>query len=115
MNDSEKDIEWLKRIRENQISQRDPGVKGRQLQQKIIHRYRVRKTVRLGELVGGLSNKLKGLFIGLLLSFGLWFILALVFQEAWVDIVGLVMMVVFPGFGIIFGNALDIRDRLRDV
>jgi dolichol kinase len=115
MSDEKRDAEWLKRLKDNQIAQRDPGIKVRKLGQNYTQRYRNRKVVKLGEWLGGLSHKVKGLLIGLLIAFGLWLGLASFFQGDWIDIVGIVSLILCPLLGLIIGNSFDIRDKLRDI
>jgi Flp pilus assembly protein TadB len=114
VDDSNNELERLKRLREQQLRDRDPLKKQRKVQRTVTRKYRARKNETLGELIAGVSHKLKGLIVGLFLGLLIWFLLALVFQETWVDLAGILAVVFLPALGVLFGGAFDTRDNLRD-
>lgn len=111
---SSRSSDYYRQLAQRQIAARDPGIKKRRLAHTVAQRERSRKSESLGQMLGGLSNKIKGVLIGFILALTLWIVLAILFTETWVDMVGIVALVLFPCFGFITGHAFDIRDNLRD-
>ena len=114
MNGSNNEVERLKKLREQQLRARDPLKKQRKIQQTVTRKYRAQKNVTPGELIGNIPHKIQGLIVGLILGLATWIVLAILFQEKWVDLVGIVALVILPSLGVLFGGAYDVRDNLRD-
>ncbi len=115
MPSSNDEVERLKRLRDRQLAARDPHNKQRKIQRTVTRKYRARKRVTFKELFGDIPHKWRGILYGFLGGLIAWIVLAVVFQEEWVDYVGILLIVVLTLFGFIFGVALDTRDNLRDV
>jgi hypothetical protein len=114
MANSDKELERLKRLREQQLAARDPGKKQREVQRHVTAQYRARKKVTVGELWGDVSHKIRGIIIGLFLGLIAWILLAIFVDSNWVDVAGILAVVIFPIFGILIGSSLDWRDEMRD-
>ena len=114
MKNPDEEQQYYRRLSERQIKRRDPQIKRRKVSSSVSDRYSRRKSETLGQMMGGLSHKVQGLGGGLILAMGLWIVLAMFFTASWVDIVGVLALVLFPLFGFVIGNAFDTRDKLRD-
>jgi hypothetical protein len=98
--------ERLRRIRDRQIQLRDPKIKDRKVQKGVAKKHR--DSVDLPKII-------RGTVIGLLLGLAILFVLPYLFDGAWVDLAGIAAVVIGAILGLIFGQALDARDRLKDV
>jgi hypothetical protein len=109
--------ERIKRLRERQLTDRDPLVKQRQLQQTTAQRERkvARKHLTLGDIWGTLPNIYKSPFYGLLLGLLAMIVLPILWVSPWAFWIALGATVFFVLFGTFIGRALDIRNELRDI
>jgi len=107
----------LKRLRERQLTDRDPLVKQRQLQRTTAQRERkvARKHLTLGEVWGTLPNIYKSPFYGLLLGLLAMILLPILWVSPWAFWVALGATVFFVLLGALTGRAQDLRDELRDI
>ena len=111
MNDEQ---ERLKRLRERQISARDPMVKIRKGQQRSAERERKRdKSVSLLQAWSDIPRFWRSLFWSLLLTGVATSVLSSFFDTFLSIVGGLGIGLVFLLFAIIIGNALNERDELR--
>lgn len=106
----------LKRLRERQLTDRDPLVKQRQFQRTTAQKERkVRgKRYTLGEAWQTIPHIYRSPFIGLLLGAAVLFLLPMVWKSEWAFWVGLAATFFFVFIGLLAGRALDIREELKD-
>jgi hypothetical protein len=113
MPDSE--AERLKRLRERQLTDRDPLVKQRQFQRSnVVKEKRMRKRFSLKEAWNDIPHMIKSPFYGLLVGVLVIAILPKIWNSPYATLAGTGATVLFIIFGLILGNSLDLRDNLRD-
>jgi hypothetical protein len=106
--------ERLRRLRERQLTDRDPLVKQRKVQRTTA--VRTRKAMRsfsFKESLSTIPQVWKGAFVGLLLGLLVIFILPLLWASPFALLVGIGVTMVCMIFGVITGNALDLRDNIK--
>lgn len=106
--------ERLIRLREKQLSVRDPHEKSRKFNKMAAERERKRDVSEsLGEMWGTIPAIWRGGIIGFLLGG----IVALLLQRYWASslalLVGILLVVVFIVVGILIGQAIDLRDNIK--
>ena len=108
--------ERLKRLRERQLTDRDPQVKQKQIQRTITHRERKARSQRitLGETWQTIPQVYRCPLIGFLIGMCITFFLPFVWDSSWAVWVGLIATVLLIIYGVILGHSLDLRDDLRD-
>lgn len=108
--------ERLKRLRERQLTDRDPLVKQRQFQRTTAQKERkVRgKRYSLGEAWRTIPHIYRSPFIGLIFGAVVIFLLPMVWISEWALWVGLAVTFFFVLIGLLVGRALDIREDLKD-
>jgi len=111
---TDNELERLKRLREQQIAARDPLKKQRKSQREVTRKYRARKYTTLKDMFDAVSHKWVGLLIGFMLGIITWILLASYYHELWVDIAGIIAMILFPAIGVLLGSIFDWRDNLRN-
>jgi hypothetical protein len=107
--------ERLKRLRDKQLKTRDPLTKQRQFQtSSSIKERRMRKPFSLKKAWADIPHVIKIPFYGLIIGVLITFILPMFWLSKWAVLVsgGLTLFLII--FGIIIGNALDLRDSIRD-
>ncbi len=108
--------ERLRRIRDRQIQLRDPKVKERKAQKSVAKKHRSSlESFSLIKIWTDLPKIIRGTVIGMLAGLAILFVLPYIFQGVWVDYVGFAAVFILAFLGMIFGQALDARDRLMDV
>ncbi len=113
MNDEQ---ERLKRLRDRQLADRNPKVK----QQQILNTYHRKerkarsKRYTLSEAWQTIPHIYRTPLLGLVIGVGVIFLLPFVWNSAWAFWVGVIATIVFILIGIAIGQALDLRDRLKD-
>lgn len=113
MPDSE--AERLKRLRQRQLTDRDPLVKQRQFQHNsVIKEKRMRKSFSLKEAWNDIPHIVKSPLYGLLIGLIVTVILPKVWASSYAVITGTGATILFIIFGVIVGNTLDLRDEIRD-
>jgi len=113
MPDSE--AERLKRLRERQLTDRDPLVKQRQFQRSsVIKEKRMRKPFSLKKAWGDIPHVIKSPFYGLLLGVLVMAILPKIWHSSYATLAGAGATILFIIFGVNMGSALDLRDNLRN-
>lgn len=106
--------ERLKRLRDRQLQARNPQKADQRVMHQVARRRgRRQKKVTLGEMLRDLPHKWRGLFFGCLLGVLLWLLLTLLVELAWVDLLGLAVILVLALLGYALGQAFDARDELR--
>jgi hypothetical protein len=113
MPDSE--AERLKRLRQRQLTDRDPLVKQRQFQHNsVIKEKRMRKAFSLKEAWNDIPHIIKSPLYGLLIGVIVTAVLPNVWESPYAVITGTGATILFIIFGVIVGNTLDLRDDIRD-
>jgi hypothetical protein len=112
-----KEQDRLKRLRERQLTDRDPLVKQKHFQQTSAQKERkVRgKHYSIGEAWRTIPNIYRSPFIGLLLGLVTILILPALWVSPWAFWVAVGATVFFIFLGLLIGNAQDIRENLKDV
>ncbi len=106
--------ERLRRLRERQLSDRDPLVKQRKHQQtSAVRTHKAIKSFSFGESLSAIPHIWKGAFVGLMLGLAVVFILPLVWDSPYALIVGILAAAICTIFGVVTGNALDLRDDIK--
>jgi VIT1/CCC1 family predicted Fe2+/Mn2+ transporter len=116
MSNDRSEVERLKRLRESQLSARDPHKKQLKLQQTVTRKYRrATEPFSLGRLWAQIPSIWKGILFGM--SFGVIVILVLpVFMESTkAAAVGIIVLVVASVMGFLVGRAADARDDIQDL
>jgi hypothetical protein len=110
------EVERLRRLRDRQISLRDPGVKQQQVQRQVATRRRAsREPFKFSRIFTDVPKVITWTLAGLLLGIGVVIVLPYFLHTEWVNIASIAAAVVLTFFGAAFGQAVDARDRLRDV
>ncbi len=113
MNDEQ---ERLRRLRDRQLADRDPHVKQKKIQRTISQRERKErsKSYTLGEAWRTIPNLYRSPLICFLIGTCLTFLLPVVWKSSWAVWVGVIATVITVIIGFIVGQALDLRDDLKD-
>lgn len=112
---SSEEQERLKQLRDRQLRARDPLARQRKFQQSSsIKEKRMRKPFSLSKAWKDIPHIVRSPFYGLILGAIVVFVLPAVWDSPYAIIVGAGVTLIFIVFGLIFGNSLDIRDRIRD-
>jgi hypothetical protein len=114
---SDQEQERLKRLRDRQLSDRDPLVKQRQFQRSTAKRERklARKSYSLGRMWKDIPHIWKGLFYGLVLGTLVLIILPLFWISPWAVPCSAATIVVFAILGAAFGRAIDTRENIKNL
>lgn len=108
--------ERLKRLRERQLTERDPLAKQRQFQRVAAQKERKVRGRRysLREAWQTIPYVYRSPFIGLVIGAAIVFILPMIWKSEWAFWVGLAATFFFILIGLFMGRALDIREELKD-
>ena len=108
--------ERLKRLRDRQLTDRDPQVKQKQVQRTITQRERKARSKRdtLGEAWRTVPHIYRSPLIGFLIGMCITFFVPFVWDSPWAVWVGVIATVFLVIFGLITGHAFDLRDDLKD-
>jgi len=116
MSRNNQEVERLKRLRERQLSDRDPLVKQRQFQRSSAQRERkAKKPYSLGRMWNDIPHVWKGFFYGLVLGTLVLIILPLLWLSPWAVPGSVAAIVVFTIFGASVGRAIDTRNNIKDL
>jgi uncharacterized protein YacL len=111
----EDEVDRIRRIRDRQISMRDPQIKQKKLQKTISRRRRSRlESFAITRLFTDLPKIITGTLIGMLIGLLILVILPYIIKADWVDYLSLGILVITTFMGTAFGRAIDARDRLSD-
>ncbi|MDP2776471.1 MAG: hypothetical protein Q8O48_02415 [Anaerolineales bacterium] len=112
---SSEEQERLKQLRDRQLQARDPLARQRNFQHNSSTKEkRMRKPFSLSKAWKDIPHIFKSPFYGLLLGVSVVFVLPTIWDSPYAIIVGAGVTLLFIVFGLILGNSLDIRDRIRD-
>ncbi|MBC8336964.1 MAG: hypothetical protein ISR59_13135 [Anaerolineales bacterium] len=115
MFDGNQEQERLKRLRDQQLRARDPHVKQRKFQRRTAERERKRdNSYTLGDLWKDIPLMVRYLLGGFLLGGLVILILPLIWDSPWVKIVSFVAALAIIIFTGILGNAVTVRENLKD-
>lgn len=107
--------ERLKRLRDKQITARDPLIKQRHFQQSSsIKEKRMEKPFSFKKAWADIPHVIKTPFYALLFGVAVSFILPNLWASKWAALVAGALTLALIIFGIIVGNVLDIRDKIKD-
>jgi len=110
------EIRRLQRLRERQLQARDPHAKQRKIDRRIAdRRRRLEKRESFSSIFTDVPHKWQGVVVGVLIGAIISILLSLLVHAAWTDVIGVALIVVFAIIGFYFGQALDVRDELRDL
>ena len=115
MSNQKDEIERIKRIRDRQLSLRDPRARDRQLQREVASRYK-RDRVTARSVIRDLSGKWLGTIIGGLVGvvIAIAFHLLVLADKAWVSWASYAIVFAGLAMGRMAGEALDWRDEDHD-
>ena len=114
---SNQEQERLRRLRERQLTDRDPHVKQRQFQRSSAQREKRlnKQSYSLGKMWKDIPHVWKGFFYGLLLGLVVFLIVPTFWQSSWAFVISLAALVVFIVFGVLVGRAIDTRENIKDL
>ncbi len=116
MPDQDSELERLKRLRDRQLSDRDPLVKQRQFQRSSAQREKkLKKPYSLGKMWKDIPHVWKGFFYGIVLGTLVLLVVPLLWISQYAVPCSAVAIVLFAIFGVIVGRALDTRDNIKDL
>jgi Flp pilus assembly protein TadB len=108
--------ERLKRLRERQLSDRDPLVKQRQFQRATAQREkRLKKPYSLGKMWKDIPHIWKGFFYSLLAGLIAILVIPSFLLSPWAFPITLVVAVISIIFGIVIGRAIDTRENIKEL
>jgi hypothetical protein len=114
MSNYDQEQERLKRLRDRQIADRDPSVKGREFsRQSSVRERRAYKPMTAKGVWSDIPHIYKGMFFGLVIGLVLMFILTYLWNSTLVFIGSLVLVVVCIFMGAMIGRAADSRDEIK--
>jgi uncharacterized protein YacL len=106
--------ERLRRLRERQLTDRDPLDKQRKHQRTSAVRTRkAMKSFSFKESLSSIAYVWKGAFLGLILGLAVIFILPSLWDSPYALLVGVMVTVILMIFGVVTGNALDLREDIK--
>lgn len=114
MSYQDREKERLAKLRDRQLSARNPRKSDERVMRQVARRGRhQQKKVTFGEMVRELPHKWRGLFMGIIGGMLLWILFGYVGEGLWVDLAGVLAMAFLPMLGFVMGHAFDLRDDLR--
>ncbi len=110
------ELDRLKRLRDRQLADRDPVEKKKQFQSTYLRKEdKVRKQrYTLGDAWRTIPNVYRSPLIGLLIGLCILNILPYIWKSTWAFWAGVAVTVFLLILGVVIGQALDVRDNLRD-
>jgi len=116
MSGNDPELERLRRLRERQLSDRDPLVKQRQFQRSSAQREkRLKKPYSLGKMWKDIPHAWKGFFYGILLGTLLLIVVPLFWISPRAVPCSAFAIVIFAIFGLVVGRAIDTRENIKDL
>ncbi|MBM3151371.1 MAG: hypothetical protein FJZ96_04075 [Chloroflexi bacterium] len=108
--------ERLLRLREQQLSARDPRHKRDQIARLASNRERATdRRITTGRVWRTVSHLWRGIFIGLLLGIALVIGLPALWLSPWALVVAIIVGLGLTGLFAMIGSLLDYRDNLKDL
>jgi len=115
MSNSPIDRERLQRLREKQISARDPHAKQRKVEAKVAARRRTTVKRFSLRMLSEIPHKYVWALVGAVLGVLVIIILPFFWPDPRAYLVALVALLFLVAVGYVLGRALDARDELRDL
>ena len=114
---NDQELERLRRLRERQLTDRDPLVKQRQFQRTSAQREKriKRQSYSLGKMWRDVPHAWKGFFYGALLGTAVLLIVPIFWISPWAIPCSAATIVVFAIFGVMLGRAVDSREKIKDL
>jgi hypothetical protein len=113
---NDQELERLRRLRDRQLSDRDPLVKQRKFQRESAQRERRhKKAYSLGQIWKDIPHAWKGFFYGLVLGTIVLLIVSMFWISPWAIPCSAASIVVFALFGVMIGRAIDTRENIKDL
>ena len=113
---NDQELERLRRLRERQLTDRDPLVKQRQFQRASAQREkRLKKPYSLGKMWKDISHSWKGFFYGVVLGTLVLLIVPIFWISPWAIPCSASTIVVFAILGVILGRAIDTREKIKEL
>jgi len=111
------ELERLKRLREQQLTDRDPLVKQRQFQRATTAREKrlSKQRYSLGKMWKDIPHVWKGFFYGLILGTLVLIVLPSLWVSPWSIPLAVFALVIFVIFGVVVGRAIDTRENIKDL
>jgi len=114
MSNGSQEQERLKRLRDRQLSDRDPLVKQRNFQRSSAQKERkAKKPYSLAKMWSDIPHIWKGFFYGIVLGTAVFIILPVFWISPWALPCSASTIVIFAILGVIIGRAFDTRDEIR--
>ncbi|MDO9300602.1 MAG: hypothetical protein Q7T89_04425 [Anaerolineales bacterium] len=111
----ESESERLKKLRQKQLTDRDPLVKQRQFQHdSVIKEKRMRKPFSFKKAWSDIPHSIKIPFYGLIFGILVIVILPNFWKSSYAILAGAGVTLLLIIFGFIVGNSLDLRDDIKD-
>lgn len=105
----------LKRLRDRQLADRDPGVKKREFhRQSLARERRAYRPLTFKDAWMDLPHIWKGMFYGLVLGLIGLFTITSLWISPWAWVASLFLLVVFLVIGMVIGHGADVRDEIKD-
>ena len=111
---SDDEIERLQRLRDRQLQARDPSGKRSRYEVEYKRQNAARKGLTLRSIFNTFSNKLKGLFIGIIIGLIAWVLVSIFVDATWKDLAGFALAMLCALVGVALGASFDWRDNLRN-
>ena len=116
MSRNDPELERLKRLRERQLTDRDPLVKQHQFQRSSAQREKkLKKPYPLSKMWKDIPHAWKGFFYGLVLGTAVFVIVPMFWLSPWAFPCSVAAIVIFALFGVILGRAIDTRENIKDL
>jgi len=116
MSNRKDEVERLMRLRQRQLSARDPHAKQREIDRRVAARRRkLRQQNSFLSIFTEVPFKWQGIVLGALIGLVILILLPLLVDAAWVDLAGLAAIIVLAIMGFFFGQALDVREELKEL
>ena len=116
MSNGNQEQERLKRLRDRQLSERDPLVKQRDFQRSSARReQKARKPYSLAKMWRDIPHVWKGFFYGILLGTAVLIALPTFWVSPWSIPVSLIALLVLVIIGVLIGRAFDTRDEIKEL
>ncbi len=109
------EVERLRRLRQRQLTARDPLAKQRKVDRKVSARRGKQKTSFSFRAMLEMPYQWRGAIVGALLGMGISIVLTLTLENKWTEIIGLLIVVFLAVLGVVFGQAMDAREELKDL
>ena len=107
--------ERLRRLREQQLADRDPLVKQHKFQHNSsLKEKRMRKPFSLVKAWKDLPNIVRSPLYGLVFGVLITVLLPFFWDSPYAILAGAAITIIFLIFGVIMGNSLDLRDNIKD-